>query len=346
MEKKLLIDVCYIRLILIIFLVLYHAFAIFCGGWTPIVGYPDIPSYYWVGMFSCSFMLEAFVFISGLIYGYQIKRKPELMSFRNVIINKTKRLLLPSCIFSLIYYLIFFDLNESIYKIAYTILCGTGHMWFLPMLFWCFIITAIVEKSGIQQKYIIIISLLLAMMSPLPLPLRLSSAMYYFFFFYTGYLVNKNDLDIHKFITKRNVLLVFSVYVILFVGLTTYVKSLGGVISLSNIEIINKIIYYGFKTFSKFIIAFCGVLTIFLLINYVLLHIETFSETMIKASGLCFGIYIYQQFILKYLYYYTELPNQLSPYLLPWIGFIVALFLSFLLSYATHKTKLGKFLIG
>lgn len=38
--KKILTDVCAIRLILIILLVLYHAFAIFCGGWTPLDGYP------------------------------------------------------------------------------------------------------------------------------------------------------------------------------------------------------------------------------------------------------------------------------------------------------------------
>lgn len=104
--KKILTDVCAIRLILIILLVLYHAFAIFCGGWTPLDGYPRPEGYWWIGKSAYSFMLEAFVFISGYVYGYQIYRNPEKLSLKAVVQSKLKRLILPSIIFSTVYYLL------------------------------------------------------------------------------------------------------------------------------------------------------------------------------------------------------------------------------------------------
>ena len=64
-EKKVLEDVVFIRIVLILLLVLYHSFAIFNGAWEKPSGVPDISAYWWVASFSYSCLLETFVFISG-----------------------------------------------------------------------------------------------------------------------------------------------------------------------------------------------------------------------------------------------------------------------------------------
>ena len=69
-------------------------------------------------------------------------------------------------------------------------------------------------------------------------------------------------------------------------------------------------------------------------------------QWLIKLGGLCFGVYLLQQFILMGLYYYTELPVILGCYWLPWVGFLIALIGSLVFAWLLVKTKVGRFLIG
>lgn len=67
---------------------------------------------------------------------------------------------------------------------------------------------------------------------------------------------------------------------------------------------------------------------------------------MEKTAALSFGVYLFQQFILKGLYDYTFLPTVLDCYSLPWIGFVVALLGSLLMAYLIRKIRVGRLLIG
>lgn len=67
---------------------------------------------------------------------------------------------------------------------------------------------------------------------------------------------------------------------------------------------------------------------------------------VIMIGGLCMGVYLFQQFILKGLYLNTALLEIVGLILLPWIGFVIALVVSLLLSYLMRLTKAGRFLIG
>ena len=68
---------------------------------------------------------------------------------------------------------------------------------------------------------------------------------------------------------------------------------------------------------------------------------HSLSNQYIKLGGYCFGVYIFQQFILQYLYYYTSLP-LITGLWLPWVGFVLALLVSFALTYIFKLTKIGK----
>ncbi len=194
-KKPMLMEVVFIRLVLILFLVAYHSFAPYCGAWENFSGQTEIPLFHNFGVVLCSFFLQAFVFISGYIFGYQAGRNPGKLKFGECVAKKAKRLLIPSVVFSALYYAMFYDLTASPAKIGYTILNGAGHMWFLPMLFWCFVGVWIVERININKWIVISLSVLAALLW-VSLPLRTGEAAGYFFYFYLGYALKKGTINL------------------------------------------------------------------------------------------------------------------------------------------------------
>ena len=149
--KQNLDEISLIRLVLIIVLVLYHSFAPWCEAWRPFVGYTVSEAYWWIGTLSYSFMLPAFVFMSGYIYAFQ--RETLLRnSFKSLVVGKIKRLYVPSIIFSVLYLMLITAFDVDFKKNIKSILEGVGHMWFLPMLFWCFIFMHIL--LNIKERYL------------------------------------------------------------------------------------------------------------------------------------------------------------------------------------------------
>ena len=151
-------DVVAIRLSLIFLLVVYHALCIFTGAWdSPYTPAINIPTYDWLGMLMHSFRLETMVFISGLLLGYNASKKPNALSFNSCVVKKAKRILLPCLLFGIIYYVMFYDLQASWYNIIWKLLNGCGHLWFLPMIFWCFVLVYLIKITPPPYgKYLII----------------------------------------------------------------------------------------------------------------------------------------------------------------------------------------------
>lgn len=229
-------DVAIIRIILVILLVLYHAFAPFSGAWTPIEGYPDIRSYWWFDKFSYAFMLETFVFVSGYVYGYQVKTKGESrLEFKSLFLSKFKRLMIPSIIFSLLYILLLQDINQPVVKTLYEVVCGVAHMWFLPMLFWCFIAVWLIEKSHVPSQVAVLVIIAMSLL-PIPsLPCQIHHVFYYLPFFYAGYMLQRRDISL-KSLYKPNVVVMLTIaFIALFPTLTLSKEwaegLMGGVIS-------------------------------------------------------------------------------------------------------------------
>lgn len=342
MQKKvanILYEVIPIRLFLIVMLVFYHAFAVFSGAWTPIAGYPDIPIYGIVDKLSCACLLETFVFISGYILGYQVSRKGVelILNAKSYFMKKLKRLILPSILFSILYVLIFNDSNESIQGIAYNVLSGAGHMWFLPMLFWCFVFVYLTERFLLSKKCTIALLPLMLLASFLPLPFRIDTAMYYFPFFYSGYYIKKYGLEIKHGDCKSAFALIacFILAFVLKINIEGATQNGGGYFALSHIIslIISKLI--------RFACAAFGVALLLTFSTKLVKHSDTSKWSfLLKLSDCCFGVYIFQQFILI-LIGQTKLSQNVNPYLYPWIAFAISLVTSLLLTVFVRKTKFG-----
>lgn len=220
-ENKLLTNVVVIRPILIVLLVFYHAFAPFSGAWEPIGGYPMIRTYWWLDKLSYAFMLEMFVFVSGYVFGYQVRIKGESkLEAKNLFWGKFKRLMIPCMVFSLLYVILLGDITQPISKTIYDLVNGAGHMWFLSMLFWCFAGVWVIEKLKLKPKWVIPVLVLCSVFSSVPLPLRLGSAMYYMLFFYVGYLLQKADVSFDRFYTMKHCVVALIAFCVLFPTLT------------------------------------------------------------------------------------------------------------------------------
>lgn len=333
-NKKLLPEVVIIRITLIVFLVLYHSLAPYCGAWSQLYNQHASPLLHDIGIITYTFFLQAFVFISGYIFGMQSIRQPETLKISYIIKSKFKRLLLPSIIFSVIYYIIFFEIKDSLFSMVYNIIIGVGHLWFLPMLFWCFLGISIIEKIKLN-KYIIACLTLLAAIFYINLPLRIGESACYFFFFYLGYGITTNTFPIKRLLTNYCVLIFAIIYV------------LGCIYQLymSNYPSTNLLSSILFR-FIRITTA-CSAILVILYIGYLFnIKKKKIPNCGIIVSSFCFGIYIFHQFILKFLYYKIPLIYLNNTKLLPFIYFVITFIISMMLTYIFLKTKIGKTLIG
>ena len=340
-------DVAIIRPILIVQLVFYHAFAIYSGAWKPIGGLPEVPIYWWLDKLSYAFMLETFVFVSGYVFGFQVRTMGEYkLNAKNLFYGKFRRLMIPSIIFSLLYNILFRDiLTQSVNKTFYDVIAGTGHMWFLPMLFFCFVFIWAIEKLKLKTKLTFLILFVSYFLSFIPLPFHMGHTLHFMIFFYAGYIIQKKDVNIKRFYTQSNATLLVAAFIILFPLLTLFVKNSDVLLGTNNM-IVMKLIRILLCDMSKLLYSSIGLAMLVVLVGIYVKRRNPVGVCLIGIGNLCMGVYLFQQFILKSLYDYTSLPTLIGSYWLPWVGFLIALLGSLLLTWLSHQTKLGRYLIG
>ena len=91
------------RPIVIALLVMMHSFSIYSGGgsWEYPQGINGVSAYRWIQIIAYGCLLEAFTFISGYLFCFQLKYKnPDFLS---LTVSKLRRLILPSIVFSTLY---------------------------------------------------------------------------------------------------------------------------------------------------------------------------------------------------------------------------------------------------
>ena len=290
------------------------------------------------------FQLEAMTFISGLLLGYQCMRKPGYMNFHSCVVKKVKRILLPCVIFGVAYYWMFDDMSASFLHMTYEVLNGCGHLWFLPMIFWCFVLTYLITLKihHSKCKYVLIISLLFLLFNPLIiLPFGLGILGRYYFFFYLGFCLKQGWISF-PFMGRKNLMLALFLFLCFF---TTWklVRSYWT----GDMRLDERMFRFVVSNFLKLVSVLSAVYFAYGVANKVRVTNYLASKPiLITLSGYCYGVYIYQEFILRVLYYKTSLPVCINEYWLPWFASFITLILSILLCHITLRFKFGRFLIG
>src|SRR5690606_23013343 len=216
-------EVDIIRPLAILLVVFTHCFAIYTGSWTnpnpelvkEIFGYKVFTD------FLSAFRMPAVVLIAGYTFTYFQQRKPQ--GFKHIFKSKFKRLIIPSYIFGIFYIIAFRDIKL---KSFIELTSGIGHLWFLPMLFWCFLFGYFLVKirNLKAQIFTLAILFLISIISPLlPIILGVSRALFFVSFYYLGCILWKNrNYFIQKIITKEKIFFLGSCFLMLFVIISFY----------------------------------------------------------------------------------------------------------------------------
>lgn len=192
-------EVAMMRPMLILCIVIGHSFAIFSGAWpSPFEDTIHEPSIYSsVNPLFISFQLAGFVFISGYVNSYISCSRSVKPNIAEILLKKTKRLLVPAWIFGAIYYMLFLYESDTftIKSCLLEIFLGAGHLWFLPMLFGCILLVQICESCKIRPRYIFITLLLIGL---LPFQfIAYTQFLHFAFYFFLGQIVWQKRFDIN-----------------------------------------------------------------------------------------------------------------------------------------------------
>ena len=230
-------------------------------------------------------------------------------------------------------------------SLIYEIICGEGHLWYLPMLFGCFVI-AHFTKDANKPSVLLIVAFVISAFSRCPNIFRISQIAYYFFYFYVGLFVYKYRELIINYVSLRNntkKLLwgggIFVLSIIVLLPLNVYLKSLNldtwikGYFLAALIRAINIV-------YSSIGIAF------WYYVSILLSRKSTKVPSMvIHFNVLSMGVYVFHQFVLMYLYYHTSLPTICGSYLLPWVAILISFPTSIILSHFFRLNRIGKYIL-
>ena len=343
-------DVLIMRPIMVVFVIGIHAFNPYVKDsimWPSLYSL-QIPFYAFLTSFFHVF-LPLFVFIAGYVYSCQQELYDKIF-LGDILRKKARRLLIPSLFFGLIYYFLV-DSNSSndLLTTGLCILSGYAHLWFLPMLFWCFVLIYFVSRIN---KVIVLAICVILFLSPFwggGRSLGINEMIHYFIYFYLGYLFGSKRRNLLQRILKYKYLF-FCLVLFLSMFLFYYYSNKNYLLIKSNLNVVLlKYLLSVIHHIIHLLACVLAIVTMLIFSNLVAPRIKlkylSFSF-LITIGNMSMGIYIFQQFVLQIMYYHTSFHQYVNPYLLPWIGLIAAFVISAIMTNLLNRTRWGAFLLG
>lgn len=341
-NKERLQDVVLIRTLAIIVVVAFHAYyMMMTEGHFPESAQLYRDMYQNFLCMALQFKMPLFIFISGYLFSHLENHSGKYSSFKGLCLNKFKRLIIPFFVFSTIFMLSIKNFSWTpYYSWAY------DHLWFIPMLFWCFIFTRIQSYSKYSNKWwwkigILVSFFLLNLHPEIDLPLLgLPSFIRWNFWFYLGYQIYlyRNEIY-HLFYSHKLTAGIFL--------LTSYIVCVLAMCALLN-DNDNHTWYSEIGNIS--IVLFIWFATNYLLFNTKLSKGLTKFENINKYS---YGIYVFHNWLQPFMISSTSIAlfgldiyALRHPILFPLAFTISSFILSYLLTWLVLKSKTGRFLLG
>lgn len=294
--------------------------------------------------------MPLFTFISGFLYAY-LRNLGKYSKDLPFLKNNIKRLLLPY-IFFVVLFSITMEIqhtdfititNHTWHRIVYG---NYIHLWYLPILFWCFIIIRLYERFSIS-KISLLIFLISALIVACVIPFsdtifNIQSVAQWFYWFLLGYTYFKyRDYFQLLFSNRNRRIIMFLFACICEIGL---------------------ILYLGFPYYKRaYHASEVIIVSIFIIAIFIIVEDLTKSETLKKVftskivksvSKYSFGIYIFHYWLAPVIISSTaksvfHLEAFAEHYYIFPIVFSIATFIaSYIVTYLFQKTKLGKYLLG
>lgn len=240
-------------------------------------------------IFIYTFHMPLFMFISGFLFLYSTSNK----SSSEVIINKTKQLIVPIVAWSTMDYLVTHLVNVKSINIIDLIMSYIDNFWFLFTLFVLSFIVTLIHRFFKDNLFTYVIIGILILFVPEKFNLVYIKFMYPYFVF--GFLFNKYRTKIRKYADIIGISCII-IFVILLIGWTKdyYIYTTGMSLYVSNI--VNKL----FIIFYRYLSGLVGSGFIIYII-YRLYKNNVYTNILSKVGNYTLGIYIIQSYIVKLL---------------------------------------------
>ena len=344
-QKKLLYEVSIIRPTIIFLLVVLHSFTKIAAGGGKTNDYQLATVYQWFCWLISGFRIETIALVAGYVFSYQSHDLGRKYKFWPFVWKKFKRLIIPMLVFGLIYYFCFYfdSATFELKSFLVTLFSGCGHLWFLPMLFWCFLAIWVIDHIKLSSWFTLILLAAITVIPVPSLPFGFGRLPHFLFFVYAGYFLwTKRDWLLKHCLKSATICILWVAYVVLVVFMHAVLPKM-----MPDTTMIQKGLSILVTGTVKLLMSCCGIMALYLTVCKTTTK-EGYrpKQWVIGASDNCYGVYVYHQFILVFLYFFTSLVTICHPLLVPWIGLVVIFSVSLLLTKLTLKTKTGRFLIG
>ena len=329
-QKEFLQDISILRSFSIIVVVLFHVYGMMFADHFPATKELYHSIYFtfnncWI----INIAMPLFVFISGYLFYYQLQ-KGKYPTFILLLRKKFTRVLIPYFIFGLV--MMATTGNFHPFELLHG---GYWHLWFLPMIFWCFIISYFLKgistwNKGILIAFILILFAISMLDKIFPRIMGLHNVTIWYCWFLWGGVVYLFNNQINKILNKIQI---YWTFLFLYIFINSFKPTPYGEITwyliISQICIIIILWYYFHNTKWEYF------------------------QPLITFSKYSYGIYIFHNWLALYLISRTA--QHIFPLvewatnhtiLFPLCFFAITLGISFALSWGLLKTKIGNFLIG
>lgn len=281
MVKEFKYDIAILRLLAIMIVVAFHGYGMTFVHFSDSVNKMYHNAYFHFNQ-TCliNVAMPLFVWISGYLFGMELTSSPPSIS--KLVTKKGKRILFPYFVFSLIFML---STNSFAWEPFWQ--GGYWHLWFLPMLFWCFIFTWIIHKyCNTNSLYIslpLTILFFIAIFIPFELPsiIGLNSVKNWYCWFYLGYVTFNYDNQIMIFMKRSHIIWI-----------------LAGIFI--RIQFLSPTLYEDY-TIQKIVASLCSIYVLWYVARSISWKNYKFTDVLLALSACSFGLYIFHNWIEMHL---------------------------------------------
>lgn len=322
-------DIAILRLLAIVVVVAFHGYGMTMVHFSESTNEVFRNTYYMFNQAGAiNIAMPLFVWISGYLFYFELRMNN--LTLKKLAIKKFKRIILPYIVFSMIFML---TTNSFSFEPFYR--GGYWHLWFLPMLMWCFIVGRMffpivkgenrLAQIGIQAILFIIIFI------PIKLPelFEMQKLKNWFCWFYLGMMSWRYEKVIINFFKYTHIALLLALICIV-------------------IMILYPTLYEDY-TWYKILASFCGIFSLWYFFSLISWKNLFFTDFLLSLSGLSFGVYVFHNWMQMHML--SKTVQRLLPiesfasnhiYLFPVLLCILAYAFSAMLTYALRQTKIGR----
>ena len=332
-------DIAVLRLLCVSIVVFFHAYGMmYASHFSEVTRSMYMARYEFFNQtYLINIAMPMFIFISGFLFGGQLM-KSQPVSFARMVRSKFMRLMVPFFVFATLF---MFTQNAVSLKPFYQ--WTYSHLWFLPMLFWCFVVTYFLRPLilndrlavGIPTIVMLFAIAFLGKFMPMIIGLHNINTSIGWFALGVWFYKHERALLMSSAPPALKVMTIIAGLAIFIVGMTLYPMA------------------YGERTLIGFAVTICALYSLWLLFSWIPWKNFAVTDFLLSLSACSFGIYIFHNWLeahmvsrtAQHLFPLEEWARNhivLYPFLFSAAAFVLSLFLTWIML----KFKTGRKLIG